>query len=467
MCAEITYFTPAVIDHPASRPQAGRRARRLATAFLLAILAPVGALVISPPALAAVAPTVSCPSSCTHIAAGSAPTPRGVALDGQGNAFVTYNATGQLVKMVLSTGSVTTVASNLGAAEGVALDGQGGAYIVNSAGSLARVDLSSGVATPIATGLGSTFTVALDGQGHAYVANTSGSLIRVDLSTRSKLPIVSGLGNVRGLVLDGKGSAYVTNDAGGSLKRVALLPQAIPTTIASGLGTAYGVTLDKNGYAYVADSPNGKVWRVKVDSGAVTLAATGVEGAYGVALDGRGNIVASSTGQGQGLYEVDGLAFVGWGNGNVTFDIESGSLSISAPLAAAFPSGSPGTTISGHLGAVTVTDARALLAAEWTAAVSSSDYRTGGGTPAETITRSNVSYWSGPASAKHGTGVFTAGQESATGEQPLSGPDSLNAFRMSLGVGSNSASWDPTLDVTVPAAAVSGKYAGTVTHSVA
>lgn len=41
------------------------------------------------------------------------------------------------------------------------------------------------------------------------------------------------------------------------------------------------------------------------------------------------------------------------------------------------------------------------------------------------------------------------------------GPGSLNAFRLSLGAGSNSATWNPTLDVAVPAAAVSGTYAGT------
>jgi hypothetical protein len=34
-------------------------------------------------------------------------------------------------------------------------------------------------------------------------------------------------------------------------------------------------------------------------------------------------------------------------------------------------------------------------------------------------------------------------------------------------VGNNSASWNPTLIVTIPAAAVVGTYTGTVTHTVA
>jgi hypothetical protein len=38
---------------------------------------------------------------------------------------------------------------------------------------------------------------------------------------------------------------------------------------------------------------------------------------------------------------------------------------------------------------------------------------------------------------------------------------------LTAGVGNNSAAWNPTLVVTAPAAAVTGLYTGTVTHSVA
>ena len=62
-----------------------------------------------------------------------------------------------------------------------------------------------------------------------------------------------------------------------------------------------------------------------------------------------------------------------------------------------------------------------------------------------------------------GHGMFTTGQATAANAVVLSSP----ATAFTLGVGNNSATWDPTLIVAVPAAAVAGIYTGTVTHSVA
>jgi hypothetical protein len=72
-----------------------------------------------------------------------------------------------------------------------------------------------------------------------------------------------------------------------------------------------------------------------------------------------------------------------------------------------------GTSITNPMGPVAVTDLRGALTATWTTTVSSTDYTTGGGTPAETIPKADVSYWSGPATATTGVGVFTPGQLTA------------------------------------------------------
>jgi hypothetical protein len=149
----------------------------------------------------------------------------------------------------------------------------------------------------------------------------------------------------------------------------------------------------------------------------------------------------------------------------VVVTVNAGALSISTPVSSNLGSGQSGDTISGALGTVTVTDDRALLSAEWTATVSSTDFTTGGGTPAETIGNSNVKYWSGAATATTGTGTFTPGQATSGDEVGLG--SSRTAFTETAGVGNNSASWNPTIDVDTPAAAVAGTYTGTVTHSVA
>jgi hypothetical protein len=149
---------------------------------------------------------------------------------------------------------------------------------------------------------------------------------------------------------------------------------------------------------------------------------------------------------------------------NTTFTVTSGLLSISSPASKALGAGPPNGTITSQLGAVTVSDARGVLNGSWTATVSTTDFITGGGTAAETISKPNVSYWSGAATASSGIGVFVPGQATALNAQALG--ITRTAFSASAVVGNNSVTWNPTIVVSVPAAAVAGDYAGVITHSV-
>ncbi|MFF3856452.1 hypothetical protein [Micromonospora sp. NPDC002575] len=151
----------------------------------------------------------------------------------------------------------------------------------------------------------------------------------------------------------------------------------------------------------------------------------------------------------------------------VTFTVNTGALTIDTPGAANLGSGSPGGTITGALGQVTVTDQRAAANASWTASVTSTDFTTGSGSTGQVIPASDVSYWSGPAIATTGTGTFTPGQPTSASAQPLSNTSPLTAFTHSGGTGDNSATWNPNLIVDVPLSAAGGLYTGTVTHSVA
>ncbi len=148
-----------------------------------------------------------------------------------------------------------------------------------------------------------------------------------------------------------------------------------------------------------------------------------------------------------------------------TFGITAGGLGVAVPAAANLGSAAPGASATAQLGAVTVTDDRAALGAAWTATVSATAFTTGAATAAETVANTALSYWSGPATATTGTGTATAGQATAGAAVVLS--TGQTAFTWSAGSGNNSASWNPTLIVAVPATAVAGTYSGTVTHSVA
>jgi hypothetical protein len=142
----------------------------------------------------------------------------------------------------------------------------------------------------------------------------------------------------------------------------------------------------------------------------------------------------------------------------VTFTVTTGALSMTAPVSVNLPSGAPGTTINGNLGAVTVTDDRALLSASWTATAAASDWTTGGGTPAETIPATDVGYDPGS--------ITTTGTITATGTPITLSGTSAPVVTGTSGVGNNTASWDPALAVAVPASAVGGVYTGTLTESV-
>jgi hypothetical protein len=152
------------------------------------------------------------------------------------------------------------------------------------------------------------------------------------------------------------------------------------------------------------------------------------------------------------------------GSTPVTFSVTAGGLAITVPASANLGAGSPGTLLPAPLGVVQVVDQRALLNASWTTTVSGTNFTTGTATAAETVTTAFVDYWSGPAITNAGNGTFTPGQATAAQEQNLT--TARVAFSMTAGTGNTSASWNPTVEVEIPAGAVFGTYNGTVTHSV-
>ena len=155
------------------------------------------------------------------------------------------------------------------------------------------------------------------------------------------------------------------------------------------------------------------------------------------------------------------------GTTTTTFTLTGGSISITAPSttvnlgSVSVAAGSVG----GQLGTVTINDGRGLLSGGWTSSVTASHFTTGAATAAETIAATNVTYWSGAATATSGLGSLIGSQ--LTSGVAVVVNAAQTAFTGGSLIGNNSASWDPTLTVTIPAAAVVGTYTGTVTHTVA
>ncbi|MFJ9842425.1 hypothetical protein ACIRYZ_18470 [Kitasatospora sp. NPDC101155] len=139
----------------------------------------------------------------------------------------------------------------------------------------------------------------------------------------------------------------------------------------------------------------------------------------------------------------------------VTFTVTSGALTLSVPVSANLGSGAPGTTISAPIGPCTVTDNRALLSATWTVTAAETDFANG----TQTIPATDATYSAGT--------VTTTGTITVTTTNVTLSNSAQTVVTGTAGVGDNTASWDPTVAVNVPASAVGGTYTGTLTQSVA
>ena len=138
-----------------------------------------------------------------------------------------------------------------------------------------------------------------------------------------------------------------------------------------------------------------------------------------------------------------------------TFSLTGGTLTLSVGASAALTdeaSGVAANVITGTLGEVAVTDARGGTAGWVTSAAST------------TFTGTGLSVSDGVA--------YTNGTVTETGTNTVAPVTSAALTTTAAAVatatevsGNNTASWNPTLDVSMPAGALAGAYAGTVTTS--
>ncbi len=152
---------------------------------------------------------------------------------------------------------------------------------------------------------------------------------------------------------------------------------------------------------------------------------------------------------------------------SATFTVGAGTLTITEPSATASfgtPTASPlGTTATGSLGSTTITDGRGSLAG-WTLSMASTDFTTTA--PVHTITASNaVAYLTAVPTVASGVAVVTNTHVLAASGLTLG--NSAAAFMTATTTGSNTVTFTPTIQVTIPSTAIAGVYNGTVTQTVA
>jgi hypothetical protein len=185
--------------------------------------------------------------------------------------------------------------------------------------------------------------------------------------------------------------------------------------------------------------------------GLVALAPAAADSAYGASslTDGEASSTTAAP------THRTGGAGPGDPSTTVTFTVTTGALTMTVPASATLGSGAPGTTISAPIGSCTVTDLRALAAASWTVTAAETNFANG----ANTIPATAATYTPGT--------VTTTGTITVTPSTVTLSNTAQTVVAGTAGVGNNTASWNPTVGVAVPANAVGGIYTGTLTQSVA
>jgi len=144
----------------------------------------------------------------------------------------------------------------------------------------------------------------------------------------------------------------------------------------------------------------------------------------------------------------------------VTLAVTSGTIDITVPNGpvslGTVASSSSAQTVTQQLGDVTVTDNRGGTTG-WVVTANGVDF-----TGPQTISVSvpGSSSYNTPAATVTGTATVTASNLS-----PIYPPGPVQTAANVSGI--NSATWDPTISVTIPANALAGTYSSTITHSVA
>lgn len=152
---------------------------------------------------------------------------------------------------------------------------------------------------------------------------------------------------------------------------------------------------------------------------------------------------------------------------SVTFTLSGGSLSVTQPggpaaLTGGALAGLAGTALTGSLGSTTVTDQRGGVTG-WTSTIAQTTAFSNGTT---TIPVGNTKAWVASPITPTGVAVVTAGTylTQLTGLALTSNAQSF--VTASAVVGNNSATFNPSIAVTIPSDATVGDYTGVITQTV-
>lgn len=285
------------------------RRRLLPRKPVLVVAAAVAAVAV----IAGVGHLVSRPSSATPVAAPPQDvlpftdldyrlSPGGVALDGDGNVYVTSEGMhGRVVRLAADSDASTVLPfSDQYQPRGLVVDDIGNVYFSDVNSRVVKLGAESDTHTvlPFAD-LDDPDGVAVDSDGNVYVADRGNDVVlrlETTTNTQTAVPFV-GLNKPDGVAVDSAGNVYVT-DTGNNrvLKLLAATNEQVVLPF-TGIVAPRGIAVDDAGDVYVTEHNRNKV--VKLAAGAaipVVLPFTGLNAPLDVAVDKHGNVYVADRG---------------------------------------------------------------------------------------------------------------------------------------------------------------------------
>jgi sugar lactone lactonase YvrE len=243
--------------------------------------------------------------------------PEGVAVDSNGNVYVTDAEEYYVVKETLASGTFTQSDVGLTPASqfGIAVDGSGNLYVTSSGTNevwewtYANGAYTSSVIANSDTGINNPWGIAVDKNGNVYVANMGSSNVielkplgggEFALSTIANSSD-QGLYQPEGIAVDANGNVYIA-DAGN--ERVVIMNNSggkysMSDTVFGPFDQLTGVAVDTSGNVYISAQTESTVYKETLSSGTYTQSAFlsyGLLAPSGVAVDANGNVYIADTG---------------------------------------------------------------------------------------------------------------------------------------------------------------------------
>ncbi|MGV0634444.1 serine/threonine-protein kinase PknD [Mycolicibacillus trivialis] len=228
--------------------------------------------------------------------------PGGVALDGDGNVYVTNQGMyGRVVKLAPGSSSPTELPfTGLYEPQGVAVDKSGAVYVTDFNNRVVKLDPGSTDQKELPfTGLTYPEGLAVDDAGDVFVADRGNDRV-VELASGATAPTVlpfNGLQNPDGVAVDKSGAVYVTDSDNDRVLKLPAGSDAQAVLPFTGLAVPWGIAVDDTGAVYVTEHDAHKVVKLPAGSNAPTeLPITGLNTPLDVAVDHSGNVFVADRG---------------------------------------------------------------------------------------------------------------------------------------------------------------------------